>query len=121
MAVGKGARRLFQLRRAHVVGRRIDEIAREIYAFHNSAEICTVDVPRQLQPELFAVLLVITGKTITAEREGKRSEPRIVWDVGKTVIARRKDSAERSRAERIFARVVVCFDAEEDAADRTVF
>src|SRR5207302_9432614 len=56
-AIGQRARCLFQIRRTHVVGRRIGEVAREKDALDDTAEVFAIDVARQLQAQILFRLL----------------------------------------------------------------
>src|SRR5215831_2429678 len=69
------ARRRFEVGRPEVVGRGVDEVAREGDAVDDAGEIFAVDVAGQLELHLFCVLLAVAGEAVCAEREGERREP----------------------------------------------
>ena len=52
MLLGERAGGVFQLGRAHVVGRRVDEIARQRHAFDDAGEVVAVDAVRHHQPHI---------------------------------------------------------------------
>ena len=73
MTLRERARGIFELGRAHVVGGRVDEVAREQDAFGNAGEVGAVDAG-QFEPQLF-VVLAIAREAIGPEREGERRKP----------------------------------------------
>ena len=52
----ESARGLFELRRTHVVCRRVDEIARQAHAFDDAGEVLAIDVAGQFEEQLFRAL-----------------------------------------------------------------
>ncbi len=104
VAAGERARGLLELARAHVVGRRVDEIARQADPLDDAGEVVAVDVAGQLELQLLLILLAIAREAIAAEREGERRQLRIVRGIGEAVGARRDDARERSRPEQVLAR-----------------
>ena len=91
---GKRTRSLFELGRAHVIGRRVDEVARKIDALDNATEILAIHVAGQLQLQLLAVLLAIAGEAIAAQ--GKSQAPQ-AWDrAGHWQSGRRRRAARRT-------------------------
>ncbi len=89
VATGQRARGLFQLGRAHVVRRRVDEVAREADAVDDAGQVFTVDIAGQLDLEVFVLLLAVAGETVAAERKGQGRQLRIVGRVCESVGTRR--------------------------------
>ena len=79
------ARGVFELRRAHVVRRRVDQVAREEDALGDPAQVVAVDALGQLELDVLALGLAVAGEAVGAERERERGEPRIVRRVGEAV------------------------------------
>ena len=90
VARGELARGLLELRRTHVVCRRIDQIARQRHRFDDAHKVVAVEALRQIELDGARLGLAITGEMIKAERDGKRRKPRIVRLVGKAVDAVRQ-------------------------------
>ncbi len=68
------ARGVFELGRAHVVGRRVDEVAGKADALRDAGQVVAIDVARQLEPDVLGVLLAVAREAVGAEREGERRE-----------------------------------------------
>ena len=68
------ARGLLELRRAHVVGRRVDEIAGEAHALDDAAEIVAVDVAGEFELDVLRLRLAVAREAVAAEREGERRQ-----------------------------------------------
>ena len=117
VARGKLARGLFELRRAHVVGRRIDEIARQRHAFDDARQIVAIDALRQIELDRARLGLAVAGEAVEAEREGERGKPRIVRLVGEAVDAVRQMLRQAAGQKRVL-RFVRPFEAEQHAAKR---
>ena len=84
--LGERAGRRFELGRAHVVGRRVDEVAGERDAFDDAREFVAVDAVGQREPRPPCRLgLAVAGEAIGAEREGERGEARVVRRIGEAI------------------------------------
>ena len=70
--------RRLKMRRPHVVGRRVDQVARERDGLDNARQIFAVDVGGKCQLHVLRLRICDSAKTIGAEREGERREPRVV-------------------------------------------
>ncbi len=79
------AHRVFEFRRAEVVGGGVDQIARQGHAFDDAIEIAAIDVLRQIETDVARLRLAVAAEAVEAEREGKCREPRIVRLVGEAV------------------------------------
>ena len=79
-----------EIRRAHVIRRRVDEIAGEERSFRHPRQFRSVHAIRRHQPHLGAVHLAVTAEAVTAERKGKRGKPCIMRRVGEAVSAGRQ-------------------------------
>ena len=90
VARGELARRLFELRRAHVVCRRIDQIARQRHRVDDARKIVAIEALRQIELDRPRLGLAVAGEAIKPERERKRGEPRIVRLIGEAVGAVRQ-------------------------------
>ena len=117
VAAGKRARGVLELLRAHVVGRRVDEIAGEAHALDDAAEIGAVDVAGELELHLLLVLLAIAAEAIAAEREGERRQLRIVRGIAEAVGAGREQAGQGAGPEQILARLVGALEREQDAGE----
>ena len=98
---------VFELGRPHVVGRRVDEVARE----RRRPRRCGVrsspsTLPGSSSRMSFSLLLAVAREAVAAEREGERREPRIVRRIGEAVGAGREEPGERARPEQVLAPVV---------------
>ena len=120
MLLGERAGGVLQLGRAHVVGRRVDEIARQRHAFQDAAEILSVHTLRDHQPYVAHLRLAVAGESIGAEREGQRRQPRVMRRVGETVSARRQQGGQLPGPEQVFHRLVGVFQAEQHAGQFAV-
>ena len=120
MLLGERAGGLFQFGRPHVVGRRVDEIARQRHAFDDAGEIVAVDAVGQHQPHVARFRLAVAGELIGAEREGERGEPRVMRRIGEAVGARRQQAGQLPRPEQVFHRLVGVFQAEQNAGQFAV-
>ena len=85
MARGKLARGLFELGGAHVVGRRVDEIARQRHALDDAVNLFAIDALRQIERDLFRFRLAVSRESIRAERERQRRKPGVVRLVGEAI------------------------------------
>ena len=105
----------FELGRAHVVGRRVDEVARQRHALGDARELLAIDAVRQHQPHRLVLRLAVAREAICAEREGQRRKPHIVRRVGEAIDAGRQ---QRRAAGRAGTRCcsASAFDAEQHAA-----
>ena len=117
VARGELARGLFELRRPHVVCRRVDQIARQRHRFDDAGKVVAVEALRQIEFYRARLGLAITGEVIEAERDGKRGKPRIVRLVGEAVGARRQELRQPAGQKRIL-RFVRPFQPEQHATER---
>ena len=62
-------RGLFELRRAHIVGRRIDEIARQGHGLDHMLQFLAIDALRQIELDRVRLGLAVAGEAIGAERD----------------------------------------------------
>src|SRR5262249_40126098 len=120
VAAGQGARGLLQLARAHVVRRRVDEIAREGDAFDDAGEVVAVDIAGQFEVEVLLLLLAITGETIAAERKCQGSELRIMRRVCESVSPGRENAGEGPGAEQVLVGIFGRFEREQDPGQRAL-
>ena len=95
------SRGLRQFRRAHVVRRRVDEVARQRGRFRHPHDIGDVDAVGRHQPDVRRIGLAIAAEAVAAEREGERGEPRIVRRVGEAIDARRQQARQRAGPEQV--------------------
>ena len=87
MPVREHARGVLEFLRSHVVGRRVDEIAREKDSLDDAGKVVAVDPGGQFELDLFFLLLAVARETVAAECEGERGEPRVMRRIGKAVRA----------------------------------
>ena len=87
VARGEFARGLLELRRPHIVRRRVDEIARQRHPFDDALQIVAIETLRQIEIDLARLGLAVAREAVQAERESQRRKPRVVRLVGKTVNA----------------------------------
>ena len=120
VAMRERARGLFELRRTHVVRRRVDEIARQADAFDDAGEVVAIDVAGQFQLQLFRVLFAVAGEAVGAEREGERREFRIVRRIGEAIGAGRQQAGQRPGRERVLVGGAGSFEREQDAGKAAV-
>ena len=99
--LARSSRGLRQFLRSHVVGRRVDEIARQRCGLRHPRDIGDVDAVGRHQPDVGRILLAVAAEAIAAERKGQRGEPRIVRRVGEAIGARRQQARQRAGPERI--------------------
>ena len=119
MARGELARGLFELRRSHVVCRRIDQIARQRHRFDDAREIVTIEALRQIELDRARLRLAVTRKAIKPERERKRGKPRIVRLIGEAVDALRQMLRQPAGKKRV-RRFVRAFEPEQHAAKQAL-
>ena len=62
-------RGLFELRRAHIVSRRIDEIARQGHGLDHVLQLLAIDALRQIELDRMRIGLAVAGEAIGAERK----------------------------------------------------
>src|SRR5262249_4222592 len=111
---------VLELRRAHVVGRRVDEIACKADPFDDAREILAVDVAGQFQLDLLRFLLAVTREAIAAERKSERGELRIVRGLGEAISAAGKQSRQRARQEQVFVRLIAGLEREQGAGQPAI-
>ena len=107
-----------QLLRPHVVGRRVDEVARQHRGIRHAIDLGGVDAVRRHQPDVGAVRLAVTGEAVAAEREGERRQSCIVRCIGKAIGARRQQARQCARPERIARSGTVVLEPEQHLRDR---
>ncbi len=107
-----------QLGRAHVVGRRVDQIAGERHALRRCAKGRRHRRHRAAPaaPPCPYLRLAVAREAVGAERERQRPEPRIVRRVGEAVGAGRQHAGQEARQEGVVV-VLVAFQREQHAAD----
>ena len=91
----------FELGRAHVVGRRVDEVARQRHALGDARKLVAIDAVGQHQLHRLVLRLAVAREAIGAEREGQRRKPRIVRRVGEAIDAGRQNARQQARQERV--------------------
>ena len=116
VARSQRTRRRLELRRTHVVRRRVDQIARQRHRFDGAIEIVAIDALRQFQPDLTPFGLAVEREAVRAEREGERGKPRVMRIVGKPVDAIRQVLRQQPGAEQVLG-FVGGFQAEQHAAE----
>ncbi len=114
-------RSLLQFFRPHVVGRRIDEVAREGRRLRHLGDFGDVDTIRRHQADLGDVRFPVAAKTITAESEGERRKMRAIGsNIGETIDAGRQQAWQLAGPERIAEFGGLVLQAENDVRDLTV-
>ena len=113
---GKLPRGVFELGRAHIVRRRIDEIARQRHAFDDALQIVAIEALRQIELDLARFGLAVAREAVGAEREGERGKPRIVRLVGEAIDAVRQMLRQAAGQKQILG-IVGAFEPEQDAAE----
>src|SRR5437764_7782238 len=103
MTRGELARGLFELRWTHIIGRRVDEVARQGHAFDDVLQLLAGEALRQIELDRPGLRLAIARETIGAERERERGEPGIRRFVGEAVDAVRQMLRQSTSHERILA------------------
>ena len=111
------ARRLLELRRTHVVCRRIDEVARQRHALDDMFQVLARHALRQIELDRARLGFAVAREPIAAERESERSKPRIVRLIGEAINAVGQMLRQSPRQEGIPG-FVGAFDAEQHAAQR---
>src|SRR5260370_21857 len=71
----------FELGRAEIVRRRVDEVARERCTLRDAGQIIAVDPVGKLEANILCLCLTISGEAIAPEHEGKRGKTQIVWHI----------------------------------------
>ena len=61
-----------QFLRSHVVGRRVDEVARQRRCFRHPGDVGGIDAVGRHQPDVGRIRLAVTAEAVAAERKGKR-------------------------------------------------
>ena len=115
VAAGECPCRLFKFRRAHIVGRCVDKIARQRHGFDDAVEILAVNALRQIELGLVAFGLAVAREAIGTEREGECRKPRVMRIVGKPVNAAGKKLGQGSGKKRVLG-VSRRLDPEQDSA-----
>ena len=113
----RGQRQLF---RAHVVRRRIDEVARQGSRFRHPRDVGDVDAVGRHQPHLGLIRLAIAAEAITPERKRERGQARVMRRVGEAIDARRQQARQRAGPEQVAGFAGLVFEAENDLRDLAV-
>ncbi len=116
MARGEFARGLLELRRPHIVRRRVDEIARQRHPFDDALQIVAVETLRQIEIDLARLGLAVAREAVQAERESQRRKPRVVRLVGEAVDAVGQMLRQPAGEKQIFG-LVGTFEPEQDSAE----
>ena len=111
---------MFEIGRAHVIGRRVDEVARERDALDDAGEVVAIDAHRQFELDGFVFGFPIAREAVAAERKRQRSEARVVRRIGEAVDARRQKARERARAETVEVGIIRGFEREQDDRERAL-
>ena len=109
-----------ELFRAHVVGRRVDEVARQHRGIRHAIDLGRVDAVGRYQPDGGAVSLAVAGEAVAAERKGERRQPRIVRGIGKAIDARRQQAGQGARPEQVARSRALVLESEQHLRDRAV-
>ncbi len=109
------ARGLFQFRRPHVVGRRVDQVAGEEHTFDHAREVGAIDALRHFECHRFSVGGAVAGEPVTGECERQRCKPCIMRRVGKTIGAGRQRLRQPRGQERVRGFVAFALDRKQDA------
>ena len=111
----KLACRSLELLGAHVVGRRVDEIARQPHPFDNEIEFFAVDALRQIELDVAGFGFPVACELVSTERHRERREPGIVRLIGEAIGAIRQHLREASRQKAI-GQTVGVLEPEQNAA-----
>ena len=111
---GEILRRERELRRAHGVGGRVDQVAGEVDRVGDADRPSTVGAVGDDQARA-GIAVAVAGVAVRAEGEGERGEAVAGEAQAKAVVAGRKGGREPAGEER--RTIVVLAEAEEDAAD----
>ena len=120
VSCGKAARGLLEFGRAEIVGRRVDQIARERDALGDAREVSTVEALGNFKPRPIRLGLAIACELVGTEREGERGKARIMRCVGEAVGAGRKQAGQAAGEEAILLRPIGRLDAEQHAGERAI-
>jgi hypothetical protein len=71
-----------ELRRSHVVRRRVDQVARQRHRRDDAREILAIDALRRIELDRASFRLTVAREAVAAEREGERRQPRVMRIVG---------------------------------------
>ena len=113
----RGLRQLF---RPHVVGRRVDEVAREAGRFRHPRDVGGIDAVRRHQPDVGPFCLAVAAEAVAAEREGERGEARVMRRVGEAIDAGRQQAGQGAGPERVARFAGLVLEAEQHLRDRAV-
>ena len=117
---GEGATGRFQFGRAHVVGRRVGQVAAQRDALNDAAEIVAIDAVGDDKVDFAGVGLAVARELVGAERERERSQPRIVRCVGEAISAGRQLAGQLSGPEAVYVAFAGFFDPEQHAGELSV-
>ena len=120
MRRGEVARRLFQLGGAHVIRRRVDEVARERHAFGDARDIVAVDAVGHHEFRAVRIRLAVARELVGAEREGEGREARVVRRIGEAVRTARQKPGKAAGQEAVLVGPVGALQAEQHAAERAI-
>jgi hypothetical protein len=93
--------RSLDLARPHVVGGRIDKVAREIHRLDGARKLAAIDPVGDFEAHLFGGLRAVTAEAISAEGESERRKPRIRRGIGKAIDPARQQSRQPPGGKRI--------------------
>ena len=113
-------RRLRQFFRAHIVRRRIDQVARQRGRLRHPRDIGDVDAVGRHQPDIGPVRLAITAEAIAPKGKGQRREPHIMRRIGKAIDARRQQAGQGAGPEQVAGFAALVLEAENDLRDLPV-
>jgi hypothetical protein len=116
VALRESAGGCFEFGRAHVVRRRVDEIAGEADALEDAGEVLAVDVAGQFEPELLVVLLAVACESVGAERKGERRKLCIVREGGEAIGARGQECRQRAGPKQVLVGLLGTLERKEDAS-----
>ena len=110
------AHSVFKFGRSKIVGRRVDEVARQRHAFDDAIEIVAIDVLRQIETDVARLGLAVAAKAVETKREGERRQPRIVRLIGEAVDAVRQ-MLRQAAGQKAVGRLALAFQAEQHPAE----
>ncbi len=113
VTAGELARGVLELRRPHVVRRRVDEVARQRHRLDDAFHVRPIEARRQIELDVASVRLAVAREAVSAEREGERRQTDIVRIVGEAVGSRRQLRREAPGLKQIL-RLVGAFEPEQN-------
>ena len=110
----------FQFLRPHVVGWRVDEIARQARGICQPIELGGCDAVGRHEADLRTLRLAIAAEAIAAERESERGQPRIMRRIVEAVGARGQQAGQAAGPERVAVLGIAVLDAEQHLRDTAI-